>query len=490
MEWLVLHFPALGLELFQGTDSQQPAVLVEDNRVCLCNDTAQQAGIRPGTTLATARSIANDLMHLQRQPDLETQRLEALADALYGLTPDIALAPPASLVIDLKGSERLFANPEQLCQHAFEEARTMGHRATIRRGSTPAAALALALTAHRQLSKVPLSVLPLLNPDIRDVQVERFLNMGLRSIGDVLALPAESLARRFGAAIAHTLDRVAGRRGDPQTFIEPKERFEQTLHLLDPIRSKQGLAGPMLRLAKRLERWLIGRQLAASELHWTFSSASTQLQGSAMADARAPVMTVGFAQPLTGARRFLRLSQTRLEPQVLPGEVISVVLAATATQPLVGQPTTLFPEPGMPDGLDAAAHTPNDLLDQLRARLGDESCRRLEARAQHHPGWLVRQPRQQGFTNKRVSEGSAVPALATEPRTAAHRPLWLRQQPRPVALRELTLLHGPERIQTGWWHQGTARDYYIACRKQLSGPSYCWVYRDQDKNWYLHGYFA
>ncbi|MEM1231838.1 MAG: hypothetical protein AAGI15_14950, partial [Pseudomonadota bacterium] len=83
MDWLALHFPDLGLELFQGTQTQQPTVLVEDNRVLLCNGAADQAGIRPGATLATARSIDSRLQHQQRQPTLEAQRLCALADALY-----------------------------------------------------------------------------------------------------------------------------------------------------------------------------------------------------------------------------------------------------------------------------------------------------------------------------------------------------------------------------------------------------------------------
>jgi protein ImuB len=80
------------------------------------------------------------------------------------------------------------------------------------------------------------------------------------------------------------------------------------------------------------------------------------------------------------------------------------------------------------------------------------------------------------------------------------RPLWLLDQP--VALAErgqrpwwhgpLTLLAGPERIETGWWDGHLVqRDYFVA-EGELSG--WVWIYRTRntggDSGWFLQGVFG
>ena len=54
----------------------------------------------------------------------------------------------------------------------------------------------------------------------------------------------------------------------------------------------------------------------------------------------------------------------------------------------------------------------------------------------------------------------------------------------------ITLLSGPERIETYWW-SGTdvQRNYYVATE---SNGSRLWVYRERTEAqaWYLHGLFA
>ena len=80
----------------------------------------------------------------------------------------------------------------------------------------------------------------------------------------------------------------------------------------------------------------------------------------------------------------------------------------------------------------------------------------------------------------------------------AGRPLWLLGEPRALAQTgeapcydgRLTLLAGPERIESGWWDgHDVARDYFVA-----SNPSEAllWIYRERGGNarWFLHGFFA
>jgi protein ImuB len=59
------------------------------------------------------------------------------------------------------------------------------------------------------------------------------------------------------------------------------------------------------------------------------------------------------------------------------------------------------------------------------------------------------------------------------------------------ALKEpLTLLAGPERIESGWWDEkDVQRDYFVAC--DAAGVAF-WVFRERDANkaWFLQGMFA
>ena len=71
------------------------------------------------------------------------------------------------------------------------------------------------------------------------------------------------------------------------------------------------------------------------------------------------------------------------------------------------------------------------------------------------------------------------------------RPLWLLQQPVAIETSKgsLTLVSGPERIESGWWDElDVARDYYTA--KNGDGQR-LWIFRDRrTRSWFLHGLFG
>jgi type VI secretion system protein ImpA len=146
------------------------------------------------------------------------------------------------------------------------------------------------------------------------------------------------------------------------------------------------------------------------------------------------------------------------------------------------------------------------LVDQLRARLGQDTCYTLEVEDQHTPerAWKRALPLRHTRppTRKQANKpaGKRPGKQKTKPQENAprllKRPLWLFDPPRPVDRRQLALLRGPERIHTGWWLDGgdelhdppgQARDYYVA--RHHSGAR-CWVFTDPRQRWFLHGYFS
>ena len=85
-----------------------PAVLVHENRVCQADERALQAGIALGSTLATAHSIAPELVHFPFDTELQTKHLEILAESSYRFSSEVSLAPPDALLIEGSRSLRLF----------------------------------------------------------------------------------------------------------------------------------------------------------------------------------------------------------------------------------------------------------------------------------------------------------------------------------------------------------------------------------------------
>jgi protein ImuB len=60
----------------------------------------------------------------------------------------------------------------------------------------------------------------------------------------------------------------------------------------------------------------------------------------------------------------------------------------------------------------------------------------------------------------------------------------------PGAPRNLRLLDGPERIETGWWDgREVSRDYYVALDPE---GARVWVFRERlpPHEWFLHGVFG
>jgi protein ImuB len=518
MLWLGVHFPLLPLEVFTaGRTCAEPEVVIQDSRVVLRNTAAVEAGIAMGSTLATAHSIAAGVRHHRRNPERELERLTLLGEVLYGFSARVSLMPAAAgVVLEIGGSLKLFGDVDQLAQRAHTLCRDLGHEVRIRWAATPLACLTLASADVAGLGQVPLARAALEPEQLTPERIERFANMGIRTLGQLLALPSRGLAARFGEDLVDYLARLTGERPDPRPAISPPERFRATLHLLEPLRSKEALAFPMQRLLIDLQHWLVARQLGAEQLRWGFSGSGNR----DLEIAPTREMNVRFARAQQRREAFLEITRLQMAEAVLPEEVIGLHLEANQLVPWAAGSRGLFHAlPGMQSPADEL-HGLDELVDQLRARLGRGACYSLEVQQQHLPeqAWigtppklaLPQRPSRRGRkTGTKVAESSADDSAATQV-PALKRPLWLFDPPRAIAPGQLTLLRGPERIHTGWWlggserakpdaalqesavsgtqaPMGELRDYYVA--RHRSGAT-CWVFVDSREHWFLHGYFS
>ena len=505
-------------------------VLAEDGRVRLVDDRARSAGVAVGASLATALSIAPQLIHFERDPAAEEERLRALATMAHRFTPMVSVAPPVALLLEVAGSLNLFEGLGPLLGRLRQAVRRLGHGAALAAAHTPAAALAMAKAGlEASLSDFPdraeltqkaseaLVGAPIACTEIEARSIERLADMGLFEVGSLVRLPRHELGKRFGPGLVETLDKLTGVIPDPRVPEPLRERFHSSMHLLESVSSKSILRLPMRRLAVELEAWLTARQLGVRALRWFFKPLAGY---SANASTALPVR---FAQPRMQANALLEISGLAMDGIDLPAEVMSLSLVADVVEPiaeagpmhrdLLGEAcnSPQHAVPPMPkrrpsqDGNvsnrfmegASAGRAPLDFVDRVAARLSGESVRVMRRVDDHRPECAT------------ALAPANLPATAQQPPAESleslfQRPMWLLESPRPVNPERYRILSGPERIETGWWESSegspnglassmASRDYFIASDSE---GARCWLFKprtldsNKSERWYLHGYFA
>ncbi len=478
--WFCVCLPQLPLDVYTRAQPDSGALLIHDGHtrtptVMAATSAACAAGIRPGMSVAAAHALYDGLQVRARDIAAEQRLLHAIAGWCGQFSSLIVLVAPDAVLLEARGSLRLFGGIEPLRQAVLNGLQTLGFDPRLALAPTPLAATWLAragvevnLLSHaglvRQLSQLPLSVLELAAREQATLQ-----GMGLRRLGDLLRLPRDGLARRLGPQLLHTLDRALERQPDPRPpFVSPV-RFSSELLLPAEVENMTGLVFGVQRLVQELSGWLRARVAGVNAL---------QLHLCHREERRTSV-TLNFAEPTRDAEHIFALLQTRLDYVRLSEPVLALRLTARDIQAHAGCAPDLFGAAQAPQQAHAV------LLERLRARLGDKAVRGLAVRDDHRPerAWRWCEPE----LAESVSLSSGL-----------RRPVWLLQEPVPLRVRAgkpwlagvLRLRSARERIEGGWW-DGTdvARDYFIA--EDTQGACY-WIFRElrQGDQWFLQGIFA
>lgn len=489
MLWLCLRFAQLPLEVFtRGQDADRaelhPCIVVQDHRVALCNDAAEDEGLKPGMSVATAYALSDRVRTLKRHTDKENCALEQLAQWAYRFTPMVVIKQPDCLLLEVGATLRLFNGLATIVRQINEDMASQGYSYHSGLAHTPKAAWLLArsmpdqqalwfCTRKQQLKRDQLDQVlaqtPLQLLDYPVKTLDKIARLGLSTLGEIRTLPRPALGKRFGKGFLHYLDQLSGDAADIQTAVKPDDRFERELHLLDPIHTSQTLLFPMQRMLKEFAHFLRARQLDCPGFHWDLLQLGEQ----------DTTLTIQLSRPQHSAGLFTSLTKTRLENFKLKAPVDTLRLRCKAFSS-TDSPSGLLFEELKPEGEGVS-----QLLDKLRARLDKKQVYSLACRDQHVPerAWARVLPERKAATRL---------AASTE-----QRPCWLLRRPSPIKQSanqqlywhgKLDLLQGPERIQSLWSEPQVNRDYFIARHEQ--GSLY-WIFHDSLRgSWYLHGVFS
>ena len=479
--WIGAHLPQLALEALGRQIAAGPSAVAElkerAQHIVAANESAAQAGVRAGMSVAAAMAIMPQLSVRAREPQRERALLERLARCAQRFTPRVSLERPDGLVLEVQGSLHLFGGAAKLGASFLADCGAHGARPRLALAPTPLAALAAArfgkpfevmdgarLTGA--LAPLPLAVLRW-----APQMLERLAKVGVRTIGEALRLPRGGFARRFGREALGALDRLTGRSPDLRASFRAAERFRIRRGLTYEVEAHDALLAVLAPLLEELARFLEVRQCGITELECRLKHRH----------APATSCVLELASPAADPQRLKALLAERLAGTEWPEAVRSCELRSGKLVPRPLESQALW-QPGEHGGGSRVAST--DLIECLRARLGFEAVHTLEVHASHRPEAVSRAQFQ--------IEGGAGAANAALPWAAFRRPLWLLVEPIPLSeinglprwSGPLRLLGEPERIETGWWEeQEIARDYYHACD---SSGARLWIYRERMKPYYYN----
>jgi protein ImuB len=428
--------------------------------------------------------------------------VDALADVHMALawwalrfTPMVARVE-ATLVLEVSGSERLFGGRAALLHRLFEtgpSAVALVHA----QGSTALLALG---RLWAQQPETPINALPLHSLAAARVHLPTLMRLGCNNWGQLRSLPRGGLARRFGAELVDALDRAYGARPELYTWLTLPEVFDAPLELSAAVENASALLFGARRLLAQLLVWLRARQrgVLALELIWELDarrSNTLHVDAHHLGGAQGR-MELRTAQATQDMQHLQRLLAEQLGQVTLPAPVLYLRMRTLQTQTLGGESLSLLPED------QRKGDSLHQMLERLGARLGREQILCVQPRAQHAPEdmqtWLPWKPQQGKRKQDFASQQSAHAALL---------PTWLLALPQQLEVKQhcpqyhgpLTLVAGPQRLETGWLEGNVAlRDYFVA---RSAHAGLVWIYRerlpsalqtnpDHALRWYLHGLFA
>lgn len=490
--WLAICLSRLPLEALRevgsgraGTERlSRPFVVVESTgsarHVLACNAAATRHGIVPGLGLNAAHALVSDLEVAERDRRLEEQLLERLATWAGQFTPRVSLAPPDGLLLEVRGSLRLFGGAQSLVSRIEMGLAASGLEAAIALAPSLLAALWLTRTGKRSLITSVTSLagrlapLPLGCTRWPESVLQSLQRMGVQTIGDCLRLPRDGFARRFGPELLQELDRSLVRLPEVRRSFRPRERFVWKQDFELELENVEQIGTALAPAVEELARFLRSRQAGVQGFE-------LQLRHRSSAPTR---LVIRLVAPARDASHFRMLLETRLERTVLPAPVLGARLRSAPLLMLPAAQTGLAVEAYAGD-----ENRTSRLLERLHIRLGAGAVYGVGLVAEHRPerAWrkLAETPLMRRVKNPDMG-------------TTALRPLWLLSEPQPLDVEggwpyyegRLDIERGPERIESGWWDgDDVARDYYVACTpRELR----LWIYRERraDRRWFLHGVFG
>jgi protein ImuB len=467
MSWACINLPHLAMDgILRRRPTDEPLVLVDGpvnaRTIVSVNETARAAGLYVGQRLSAAQALLSQFEVIPYDRESVDRWHTFLAAVAYRYSSEVSLLPHA-IVLEVSKSMGLFGPWPRLESMLRADFTDLGFRHRMAAAPTAHAAHVLTMVSDglAVLStgalRNALQRVPIIKSDLPGHAKSALPNMGIRTLGQVLALPRDGLRRRFGAELLASLDRLTGDLPSGLGLYRPPDTFDLRIELLHEVENQSALIFPVRRMVDDLAAYLAGRDGGVQR----FLLRLEHREG------RFTDVPVGLLASERDGALLFEFARGRLEHVTLPEPVLAIRLIARDLPAFVPAGRDLF------DERPANALPIEQLRERLRARLGDSAVYRL------------------GSTQDPRPERAQREATQDEVPIEAHpRPTWLLRRPVPLRGGEPIILAGPERLETGWWDEGeVCRDYYVI-ETSLGQEAWAFCAPDEQTGWMIHGWFA
>src|SRR5437667_5601083 len=262
--------------------SQASALLAPDasRRVWQVSPLARHAGVRPGMTVSQAIGLCPALRLCEPDPVHYEERFALLLAALARVSPVVEPAELGLAYVGTDGLEGLYGGPEQIVE-AIKRGMRNAERGAFDPASSSSSAFRVPRSAFRVgwgkgkfvawvaatrakpggafivppgeegkfLAAQPVAVLPL-DPDAH----RRLRQLGLRTLGQLAALPEEAIVSQFGRAGRRWWRLAAGATAEPVVGRVLPEPISVSLTFFTPVADREMLVLALERLIERALR--------------------------------------------------------------------------------------------------------------------------------------------------------------------------------------------------------------------------------------------
>ena len=259
-----------------GVDPAQPAVVVGSGRVTACSAAARATGVRRGQRLRDAQRYCPDVAVHEDEPDVQARAFELVAAVVEEICPRVEVMRPGLAAVPARGPARFYGGEQSVAAMVRDAVLDAGFLCAV---GVADGTFAAELAARRAwmdgssadgdgvlivpssstgefLAPHPVRVLEM--PELTSVLVR----LGVRSLGDLAALPSREVLARFGAAgeAAHRL--ASGRQARAPATRPPGEDLGAEMEFDPPVAQSEPAVFAAKALADRMHENLVTRGLA------------------------------------------------------------------------------------------------------------------------------------------------------------------------------------------------------------------------------------
>jgi protein ImuB len=495
------EFPTQALLRLNTQLTSQP-VSVLDGRpplqtVCSLNRHARLKGVSPGMTRLEAETIPG-LHLLPRSPETEAAARTVLHESAAHFSPRIEAASPqaasqatyAACVLDITGTERLFGPPHNLSARLRAALETVGLHASIAVSSNFHAARIKA-SSSRSIVVIPhgqealaLNKLPIAALDLPPDPAETLAIWGIRTLGELAALPESELVARLGPQAVAWRNLSSGTLPHAFQPIEAEFSLKEFCDFDTPIENQDSLLFIGARMIDCLVARAATRALSLASLH-----IEMQLEGTQNYQ-----RTIRPAIPTIDCKFLLKLLQLEIAAHPPQAAVLALTLTAVAGQSSKVQLGLFAPQTPEPSRLDVT-------IARLKAIAGEDRVGSPVLEDTHRPGSFRMQP----FSVP--TQTSKIPTIPTEshhPHLALRRirpPVPVRvqlQAQQPVAFRSteqafrVSAAYGPWKTSGNWWstEPWNSEEWDVLAENPIGNSVACLLVHNCAINqWQLEAYY-